>query len=84
MEYLLCEKCHVFKRQIKEKNTVRKCLCEIRRNKVFKAATLRADREPLFLTGLLYSSVQKGHETNAKQVNGDYLLGDTFLPNWTH
>ena len=32
-----------------------------------------------FLTGLLYSIVQKGHKTNAKQVNGGRFRFET---NW--
>ena len=33
---LLCEKCQVFELQMKEKKTVRKFECEVRRNTVFQ------------------------------------------------
>ena len=50
-------------------------MCEIRRDKVLELenATLRALKESFFMTGLLYSIVQKGHKTNEKYANGDLL-----------
>ena len=50
-------------------------------NKVLEleTVTLSADREPRFLTGLLCSSVQKGHKTNTKLVNGDYSYFDVIV-----
>ena len=54
----------VFKRQIKEENTILKMCVRDKKDKVLELenTTLSAHREPLFLPGLLYSCVQKGQE----------------------
>ena len=50
--------------KLKRRTPFRKCVCEIQRNKVLELenTTLSAERERLFLPGLLYSCVQKGQK----------------------